>query len=106
MDYASKMQFLAQVRAMVASRQVSIAELVDAGTHALEQRFDKVNDMRVEAECALSMVVDLIPVSKHVKHETAMVRAKKVLVNSGMFAGTEYTERLQQEIEAKGNNEK
>lgn len=98
MDYNAKQQFLAYVCEMVEKGEVSVAELVAAGTQALENRYEKVNQMRVDAEFALTMVVDLVPKSKHEKHVVAMTKAKKVLVRSGSFEGTVLAQQLAQEI--------
>lgn len=106
MNFESKQQFMAAVGAMVQGGHVTIAELVDVGTHALEQKLERVNQMRVDAEFALTMIVDLVPSSKHAKHAVAMTKAKKVLVNSGSFAGTEMAEKLKAEIMSTGNAEK
>lgn len=98
MNYAQKQAFLAQVSVMVEAGEVTIAELVATGTKALEDKCERINELRVQAEFALTMVVDLVPQSKHAKHNVAMTKAKKVLVNSGAFAGTEMAERLAKEI--------
>jgi hypothetical protein len=98
MNYAQKQAFLMQVAAMVEAGEVTIAELVATGTKALEDKCARINDLRVEAEFALTMIVDLVPASKHAKHAVAMTKAKKVLVNSGAFNGTEMAKRLASEI--------
>ena len=101
LDYVSKNQFLALVQELVASRHVTVAELVAAGTRALEERCDKINVQRCEAETALLMVIDLVPEAKQKKHSAAMIRAKKVLIESGAYSGTVYTDRLKEEIMTK-----
>lgn len=101
MDFVSKNQFLSLVQELVASRQVTVAELVSAGTRALEERYDEINQKRCEAETALLMVVDLVPEAKQKKHPAIMVRAKKVMIESGSYSGTVYTDRLKEEIMVK-----
>ena len=73
-----------------------VNEAVQSGLH---EHIEQLNAQRAEAESALCIAFHEMPKSKQSNNKNlAMVRIKKVLLASGMFAGTAMAREFAQEI--------
>lgn len=73
-----------------------VNEAVQSGLH---EHIEQLNTLRAEAESALCIAFHEMPKSKQSNNKNlAMVRIKKVLLASGMFAGTTMAKEFAQEI--------
>lgn len=98
MNTVERQQFLAMVRKVVGDNPDMLGQIIIAAQQGIEERLEKVNEQRVNAEFALSSIFDLVPKKSLDARPLVAVKAKRVLMESGAFAGTEFANQLKAEI--------
>lgn len=90
--------FLTNVGQVMFANPELMAQLFTRVQVAVLAKLEQVNDMRVEAEFTLMSVYGLVPAKKLQDNPVIEVRAKKVLMESGAFAGTQMAEQFERDI--------
>jgi len=98
MSYQERIALLRYVAESVAKDPSLMRDVMSAMTEGLQNKLDQVNQMRVDAEVSVCWLLDKVPKSALTKEPGMMVKAKKVVVNSGMFSGTVHAQTLAKEI--------
>lgn len=102
MTYDEKQQVLNMVEKVVSLYPEMQTEIIERCTRGMLARYERVNEMRTDAETAVVMLMDLVPKSKVVqeKHQYALTLAKRAIVRSGSYGGTVMSDRLEAELTA------
>lgn len=98
MNIEQRMVFLHYVADCVAADPTLMRDVMSAMTEGLQKRLDEANQMRVDAEVSVSWLLGVTPKSALEREPGMAVKAKKVVVNSGMFSGTTHASELAKEI--------
>lgn len=102
LSYDEQLNILNMVETLVAQFPEMQTRVLERCTRGMQLRYDRVNEMRVDAETAVIMLMDLVPQAKKVseKNQYAMTLAKRAVVRSGAYGGTGLANRLEQELSA------
>uniref|UniRef100_A0AB39CD98 Uncharacterized protein n=1 Tax=Pseudomonas phage HRDY3 TaxID=3236930 RepID=A0AB39CD98_9VIRU len=98
MTHEQRMVFLRYVAECVADDPSLMRDIMGAMTEGLTNKLDQVNQMRVDAEVSVCWLLDKVPKAALAKEPSMTVKAKKVIVNSGMFSGTVHANVIGAEI--------
>lgn len=102
MTYDEKQTVLNMVEKVVSMYPEMQTEIIERCTRGMMTRYERVNEMRTDAETAVIMLMDLVPKSKQVaeKHQYALTLAKRAIVRSGSYGGTVMADNLEAELKA------
>lgn len=98
LTYEEKQRILNMVETLVTQYPEMQTDVIERCTRGMRNRYEAVNEMRVDAESALVMLIDMIPASKQQKHPSIMNAAKRACIRSGAYGGTEFAKKLEAEI--------
>lgn len=97
--YEQRQAFLNLVEAQLESNPELFVDVIERMNRGVQNRINKINVLRVDAESALVLAYDLIAESKLKRNPTAATRIKKVLVSSGLISGSNMAKQLQAELQ-------
>lgn len=100
MTFSEELAFLAMIRDAVHQDPTLTQKIVGACMEGTTQRLDQVNDLRVNAEFALTMAYSMIPESKLEKNPLHAQKIMRVLVDSAAFTGTPMVQELEAKLQA------
>mgnify|MGYP001761613248 CR=1 FL=1 len=100
MTFSEELAFLSMVRDAVNQDPTLTQKIVGACMEGTTQRLERINDLRVNAEFALSLAYSMIPDSKLEKNPLHAQKIKRSLVDSGSFHGTPMAEELEAQLQA------
>lgn len=100
MNYEQREAILSMVEEVVRKEPAMLAMIIARCTQGLERRVQESNEMRTNAEFALCSLFDMVPKSKLDANPALAVKTKKILLESGSFAGTIMAKEFEKEIMA------
>jgi len=98
MNHEQRMVFLRYVADSVAEDPSLMRDVMSAMTEGLQSKLQQAHQMRVDAEVSVSWLLGVVPKSALDREPGMAVKAKKVVVNSGMFSGTVHASELAKQI--------
>lgn len=99
LSYTERMVFLETICNMVADDATLMPDIINSLMEGRERAYRQVNELRVNAETSLAFFFSLVPKASLDKNPGMAIKAKKTLIDSGMFAGTAMARQLEADVE-------